>query len=308
VESAQVFHMAAELALPAAEKLIEQTRSLARRLARAGIEAACAGLRADGHEVVAIGVVLGTSRLPDELEPILRSHPLIHTAEGELYRAALVDAGRACGLRVTGIAGKELYPRAAERFGLGADRLRRQLVELGRGAGKPWAQDQKESTLVARREGRELNRRAVLAFRALAIAALAACAGPRRFTPDDRASVAAVLVRQRDAWNRGDLDGFLSGYAATGQLVFTSGGQIRRGFEETRARYRARYGTDRKSMGLLEFEILDVQPAGADGAVVLGRWRLVETPNAGSGVFSVVMERRPEGWRIIHDHTSADPH
>jgi ketosteroid isomerase-like protein len=45
----------------------------------------------------------------------------------------------------------------------------------------------------------------------------------------------------------------------------------------------------------------------ADGAVVLGRWRLTETPNAGSGVFSVVLERRPEGWRIIHDHTSADP-
>ena len=44
----------------------------------------------------------------------------------------------------------------------------------------------------------------------------------------------------------------------------------------------------------------------AFAAIVLGRWKLTETPNAGSGVFSVVLERRPEGWRVIHDHTSAD--
>jgi ketosteroid isomerase-like protein len=42
--------------------------------------------------------------------------------------------------------------------------------------------------------------------------------------------------------------------------------------------------------------------------VVLGRWRLTETAQAGSGVFSVVVERRPEGWRIVHDHTSSSSH
>ena len=60
-------------------------------------------------------------------------------------------------------------------------------------------------------------------------------------------------------------------------------------------------------MGTLGFEILGIQHLGADGAVVLGRWKLTNTPNAGSGVFSVVLERRPEGWRVVHDHTSADP-
>jgi ketosteroid isomerase-like protein len=141
---------------------------------------------------------------------------------------------------------------------------------------------------------------------ALAVAALG-CAGPRQFTGADRASVEAVLERQRAAWNRGDLDSFMAGYAATPQLIFTSGGAIRRGFAEARDRYRRRYGGDKAGMGQLEFEILGVQPVGADGAVVLGRWRLRGTPNQGSGVFSVVLERRPEGWRIIHDHTSLDP-
>jgi ketosteroid isomerase-like protein len=60
-------------------------------------------------------------------------------------------------------------------------------------------------------------------------------------------------------------------------------------------------------MGQLAFEILGVQSVGVDAAVVLGRWRLTATPHAGSGVFSVVIERRPEGWRVVHDHTSVDP-
>lgn len=149
VESAQVFHIAAELSRAAAEKLIERARTVALRKARSGLEAACAELRGAGHQVVALGVVLGNGRVPGELEAILRSHPLIHTAEGDLYRGALVDAGAALGLRVMGVASKELYDLAAPVLGLDAGQLRRQLGELGREVGKPWAQDQKESALVA---------------------------------------------------------------------------------------------------------------------------------------------------------------
>jgi ketosteroid isomerase-like protein len=59
-------------------------------------------------------------------------------------------------------------------------------------------------------------------------------------------------------------------------------------------------------MGHLDFEILDVRGLGDDGAVVLGRWRLTDTPEAGAGVFSLAFLRTGEGWRIVHDHTSAD--
>jgi ketosteroid isomerase-like protein len=139
------------------------------------------------------------------------------------------------------------------------------------------------------------------------VLAAAGCVGPaRRFAAADRAAVVAVLDAQRTAWNRGDLDGYMDGYARTDDLVFTSGGGIRRGWTVTRDRYRARYGGDRAGMGTLAFEILEVQAVGPDGAIVLGRWK-VEGPQAGAGVFSVVLERRPEGWRIVHDHTSSDP-
>ena len=136
---------------------------------------------------------------------------------------------------------------------------------------------------------------------------LASCGGPGRFSAADRQAVEAVLEQQRQAWNRGDLPGYMAGYARTGDLVFTSGGKIRRGWEQTLAAYQKRYGSDRSGMGQLAFEVLGVQGAGADAAVMLGRWRLTATPQAGSGVFSVVFERRPEGWRIVHDHTSSDP-
>jgi hypothetical protein len=149
VEEAQVFHRAADLALPAARVLIERARSEALRRAVAGIDSVCAEIGAAGHRVVALGVVLGSGAVPDELAAILRSHPLIHTAEGELYRAALMEAGTARGLSVTGVAAKELSAQAMLALGVEPDDLRRQLVEMGRGIGKPWAQDQKESALVA---------------------------------------------------------------------------------------------------------------------------------------------------------------
>lgn len=137
-----------------------------------------------------------------------------------------------------------------------------------------------------------------------------ACAAPQHpvvFAPSDDAAIRTVLASQAAAWNRGDLDGFMAGYAHSPELVFTSGGIIRHGYDETIAKYKAKYGTEKGTMGQLEFELLSVQHLGTDGAIVLGRWRLTATPNAAAGVFSVALERTAEGWRIVHDHTSADP-
>ncbi|MEZ4399015.1 MAG: nuclear transport factor 2 family protein [Kofleriaceae bacterium] len=142
---------------------------------------------------------------------------------------------------------------------------------------------------------------------AVALAACAARPAARTFTTGDEAAVRAVLSAQQEAWNRGDLAGYMAGYWRSPALVFTSGGQIRHGWEETFRKYQARYGTDPSTMGKLTFELLGVQALGADGAIVLGRWRLTDTPNAGGGVFSVALVRTTEGWKVVHDHTSSDP-
>ena len=133
---------------------------------------------------------------------------------------------------------------------------------------------------------------------------LAACT-QARFEPSDRTAIEATLAAQRDAWNRGDLDAFMDAYDRE-QLVFTSGGNIRRGWDETLARYRQRYG-DGGKMGQLSFSELEIDPVAADAAVVLGHWEVSESPEAGRGVFTLVMVRRGDAWRIVHDHTSAAP-
>ena len=138
----------------------------------------------------------------------------------------------------------------------------------------------------------------------LAIVLLAACATPA-FTPADDQAIRALISAQAAAWNHGDLAGYMAGYEQSPDLVFTSGGQIRHGWQETFDRYRARYGADPSTMGHLDFELLQIQPLGADGAIVLGRWKL-DGPKAGAGVFSLALHRTRTGWHIVHDHTSLD--
>ncbi len=127
----------------------------------------------------------------------------------------------------------------------------------------------------------------------------------QQFSAEDRAAVVSVLESQAQAWNRGDLEGYMAGYERSPALLFTSGAKVRRGWEATFANYRRRYGEAPESMGQLDFDIDDVRGVGDGAAVVLGRWTLTETPQASTGVFSVVFARTPAGWRVVHDHSSA---
>ncbi len=143
---------------------------------------------------------------------------------------------------------------------------------------------------------------------ALVVAGCAAGApSVRTLPPGDRAAITLVLGHQVAAWNRGELAAYMDGYARTPALVFTSGGEVRRGWQQALDHYQARYATDPKAMGTLGLAIESIDAVGADGAVVLGRWVLTGSPHPGRGVFTLVLERRPEGWRIVHDHTSVSP-
>lgn len=141
----------------------------------------------------------------------------------------------------------------------------------------------------------------------VAVPILTNCGVDRVFSEDDMASIKGLIAAQSEAWNRGDLEGFMAGYVRLPELVFTSGGEIQRGWEGTLARYQRRYGGDRSSMGTLSLEIIELRPLGSDGAVVLGTWKLTGLARPAGGVFSLIFERRSEGWRIVHDHTSSWP-
>jgi len=116
--------------------------------------------------------------------------------------------------------------------------------------------------------------------------------------------IQSVLRAQQNAWNRGDIDAFMDGYARSPATAFVSGDEVRRGWETVRARYRQKY-SDRAKMGTLSFSDIEINLLSSDAAVVLGRWRLERAKDRPHGRFTLIFRRLPEGWRIVHDHTSS---
>lgn len=114
----------------------------------------------------------------------------------------------------------------------------------------------------------------------------------------------SLLSAQAAAWNRGDIEGFMQGYWKSERTTFASSSGILRGWQALLNRYRHSY-PDRAAMGRLEFSDLEITPLGPDAALVLGRWGLAREKDSPGGVFTLVARRFPEGWRIVHDHTSA---
>lgn len=128
---------------------------------------------------------------------------------------------------------------------------------------------------------------------------------------DDAASIRQVMADQQAAWNRGDVDGFMRGYKDAPDTTFV-GSSVRKGYRQILASYREHYAT-REQMGRLTFSDLDVRLLpGASGtvryAVVTGRFHLDRTAHGSvaqdDGVYSLVWEKTPDGWKIILDHSS----
>ena len=98
----------------------------------------------------------------------------------------------------------------------------------------------------------------------------------------------------------------MNGYARSASTVFVSDDEVRRGWEPVRDRYRVKY-SDRTKMGTLSFSEIEVTMLSPEAAVVLGRWRLKRTDDEPHGRFTLIFKHLAEGWRIVHDHTSAAP-
>jgi ketosteroid isomerase-like protein len=126
------------------------------------------------------------------------------------------------------------------------------------------------------------------------------------YAADSESAIKHVLTAQQEAWNRHDLDGFMSGYWNSPELSFFSGAKETRGWQATLERYRATYGTPGHAMGKLDFSDLRIEMLGPDAAFVRGAWHLTmpEGKNP-EGKFTLVFRKFGDGWKIIHDHTSA---
>ncbi len=145
-------------------------------------------------------------------------------------------------------------------------------------------------------------RAAALGFLLAVASAGASSASPAEVT----GAVRAVLDAQVEAWNRGDLEGFMAGYWRSPDLVFQSGATVTKGWDDTLARYRKRYQSEGREMGRLRFDGIEVIPLGEDAALARGAWRLaMRDGQEPHGLFTLLLRRIDGAWRIVHDHTSS---
>jgi uncharacterized protein (TIGR02246 family) len=137
-----------------------------------------------------------------------------------------------------------------------------------------------------------------------------ACSAPREQLGDPPQEIAAMLQRSAADWNHGDLAGFMSDYAKDSLTSYMSGGHVQYGWQPLYDRYQANYFAPGKSRDSLSFEELRVRVLTPDFAYATARFKLSRPPRdsvVASGPFTLVLQRQGTRWRILHDHTSADP-
>lgn len=134
-----------------------------------------------------------------------------------------------------------------------------------------------------------------------------ACSLPiaRQQEQDTELAIRKIIAEQEQAWNRGDLPGFMAGYQNSPQLIFAGGGKITYGWQETLDRYQKKYSSKEK-MGSLQFSEIQIFPIEKNAAVVLGRWQLSIGDQKPAGLFTLLFRKQEEGWRIVLDHSSSE--
>jgi ketosteroid isomerase-like protein len=126
-------------------------------------------------------------------------------------------------------------------------------------------------------------------------------------TGNDSKAIERVLRTQQDAWNHHDLEKFMAGYWHSPDLTFFSGAKEQNGWQATMDRYLATYASPGHEMGTLEFSGLRIEVLGQQAAFVRGVWKLTMSDGRKPhGLFTLVFRKFPEGWKIVHDHTSAE--
>jgi len=116
-----------------------------------------------------------------------------------------------------------------------------------------------------------------------------------------------VIMKQQDAWNRGDLEAFMAGYWNSPELTFFSGARESKGWQAALERYKKSYQSGGHEMGKLAFSNLRIEVLGPDAAFVRGEFHLTmsdgKTPH---GLFTLIFRRSADGWKIVHDQSAGE--
>jgi hypothetical protein len=144
-----VYHEASERTLAEAKELVRRARKASMDAARLAVEKCLQELGSRDVKVGGCGVLSGSAAIPGDLSTILRSHPLIHAAEGALFQEGITVACESYGLIVLAIREREVWARAAFEWSVAESALRREMDALRKSAGAPWSADQKLAAAIA---------------------------------------------------------------------------------------------------------------------------------------------------------------
>jgi len=144
-----VYHQASEQPIAKAKELVERATKVAADAAVGAIEQMLQDIRSRGATVKACGMLSGSTSVPNDLGTVLRSHPLIHAAEGKLFQDAIVSACKHCGLRMVLATEREVWSGAAKALDITETGLHKEVDDLRKTVGAPWGADQKSASAVA---------------------------------------------------------------------------------------------------------------------------------------------------------------
>ena len=145
----QPYHTAEQMPLAEARKFVAQVQTEARELAYRAVHEMQSSLENLKVKLTRGGLLLASGRPLPDLEKILESHALIHTADGELFREAIIRGCARCGLKMESIKERALLEDAGTALHLKTMELMRRVTELGKPLGSPWSQDEKFAALAA---------------------------------------------------------------------------------------------------------------------------------------------------------------
>ena len=114
-----------------------------------------------------------------------------------------------------------------------------------------------------------------------------------------------LMDQQAADWNRGDVDAFMKAYEDAPTTTFV-GKTVEYGYATIRERYKKIYPTS-EGMGKLTFSNLAIRLLEPTYAIATGNFHLERTAAGGGnadGIFSLVLKKDPQGWKIILDHSN----
>jgi hypothetical protein len=145
----QPYHVARTMDLPKADEFIKGVIVAIDLCALAAVRAFVETIGSQNQKIACCGIVLALGRARPSLEATLRSHAMVHAAEGELYRGAIARAAKNLSWRCVRVPERDLYKVAAKQLHIPEPKLKARITEMGRAVGSPWSADEKCATLVA---------------------------------------------------------------------------------------------------------------------------------------------------------------